>query len=167
MGFKKRAPVTTFQKVKKMVLARVQAAVDTGKTVSHNGYMVHIGGRVHCCALGAIALNGQKDTTVSVYEVTAPLLMKAGVPENEVGFVMDAIEFGFEGTTISANGEYPDTDPTDDANWQEHFLLRKKWLSYVDLGRFVGKLFCKTNDPDEPVAIEELETAKEEARTPA
>lgn len=167
MGFKKRAPTTTFQKVKKMVLARVQAAVDTGKTIAHHGYMVYLGGNIHCCALGAIALNGQSDTDISIYEVTAPLLMKAGVPESEVGFVMDAIEFGFEGTTISANGEYPRVYDDEADDWQERFLLSKKWLSYVHLGRSVGKLFCKADDPDEPVATEELENAKEEARTPA
>lgn len=128
-----------YKRVRKLILSRVQAAVDSGKTLTHAALYVSPAGA--CCAIGAFAINGDPVPTEAVrsrecYGITAPLLMEAGVYTPEIGYILDALEFGYEGATAAAFME-----TGFDSNKAFHLHLLNNYAPYIALGREIDKRF--------------------------
>lgn len=135
-----------YQKVRKLVLSRVEAAIKSGKKIQHGKYGVkYVGEAPVCCVLGAFACNGGEivGAPERIYQITAPLLMNAGVPQDEVGFVLDALEGGFEMDPVA---HYSNTPASRTALCR---YLYKYWNEYFELGREIGQKYVRDDSNKE------------------
>lgn len=203
MGGKPRTKATTtsktedtplYKRVRKLCLARVKEAVDTGKRVQSGGYgdienedVLHpkSGNQMldpvtgdyltkevpSVCGIGAIALNGDsmpegglrpgsiKDKPgsdpSSIFAITSALLIKEGMSLDDIGFVLDAIETGFEGASC-AHYKVGDVS-ADDLESMKFAKERKylepeivefleKWGAYIKIGQEIRERFAVDGD---------------------
>ena len=137
MGFKSRKVKTTFQKVKALLKERIEQALDSGKTIQPGSWGSRFDGAV--CAVGALALNGNPIkreglTYQDAYALTAPLLIKCGVPSDKAGLVIDAISAGFEGEASGRCHAYSPETRFSNPDYDNRWTIPTKYMKYYRLG---------------------------------
>jgi hypothetical protein len=92
-----------YKRIEKLVLERAASAHESGKRFERGSWANKLEG--HVCAVGAIIFNGDpikvrgKDSAISHYQayvLGAKQLKEIDVPDDLIGFVLDAISEGFE-----------------------------------------------------------------------
>jgi len=152
---------TQLQKVKELLLERVNASIAAGYRIDYGQWADEYENSHFCncpncdqnvkgtrCAVGAIAFNGKKlpqsldcgdDMTNKTFALAGKQLMGVGVPEEEVGDVLDAISAGFEDEDTHDVSSY---SMLKNGMLLGGYPIPKRYMPYYNLGQMIRKKYC-------------------------
>jgi hypothetical protein len=132
---------TQFQRVQKLALDRIKESLAAGMTMKKGSWATRSwsgGNSGTRCAVGAIAFDGMKLRTGATWERTFSLAAKqlrsVGVPDDQIGGILDAISSGFE-LDMDSEGRIPRFFTRRQNVWDDYYSLDRKMRPYYRLGR--------------------------------